>query len=253
MWHRVLLDEPGLRVAEVRCGGGAGWSELESVTSHALVLARQGVFRRRVDGKESLVDPVTGYLQVPGGEQQIAHPAGGDVCTSIRLDPGSCPPPRDSRLLVRPAADLAHRRLIAGVAGSSDPVRLADLASALVAALLVDLVAVGADRRGHRLVNQVREALYHDPNARLTALSRRLVVSPYHLSRVFHRVTGVPLAGYRGQLRARRAMDLLARGDASIGHVAATLGYADQAHLTRALRAQTGATPRQLRRLLHQG
>jgi len=32
-------------------------------------------------------DPTWGYLTAPGEEQRFAHPSGGDVCTSIRVDP----------------------------------------------------------------------------------------------------------------------------------------------------------------------
>ena len=39
-------------------------------------------------------------------------------------------------------------------------------------------------------------------------------------------------------------------GDADLAVLAADLGFADQAHLTRAARAETGHTPARLRALL---
>lgn len=246
-----LLDEPGLRVTEVRCAARhAGWCDAEPVTSYGVVLVRRGVFRRRVDGVESLADPVTGYVQRPGGEQQIAHPAGGDVCTSITVDRPADRPLVVGPVLVAPYVELIHRRLRAA-AGTGDLLTLADHAAALVAALLPGRPGSAPAGRRHRLVDQARQALYADPTRRLTALATELAVSPYHLSRVFHQVSGVTLSGYRARLRAHRALDRLAAGDAAAGRIAAELGYADQAHLTRSLKAQVGLTPGQVRRLLH--
>jgi hypothetical protein len=83
---RRLLDVAGLAVDDVRCDGGArAWSEGESCVD-ALVLVRSGCFRRRVDGRDSLLDPAVLYVQAPGEEQQFAHPhTGGDACTVIRV------------------------------------------------------------------------------------------------------------------------------------------------------------------------
>jgi len=75
-------------------------------------------------------------------------------------------------------------------------------------------------------------------------------VSAYHLSRTFRRVTGLTLSHYRIRLRLRRAMERLAAGERDLAGLAADLGFADQAHLTRALRAETGTTPGALRTLL---
>jgi AraC-like DNA-binding protein len=267
MERHVLLDEPGLRVAEVRCtGGGASWAAPEPTTAYGVVLVRRGVFRRRVDGVESLVDPVTGYVQRPGTEQRFAHPAGGDVCTSITASWPWQPPAVTGAVLVSPQVDVAHRRLIAAAKRGVDAVALADQAAALAAMVLGSdelrgdglrcgalggeaAAAAGPSQR--RLVDRAREALHHDPNRRLTDLATELAASPYHLSRVFHRVTGVTFAGYRTRLRAQRAMDRL--GQAPLARIAADLGFADQAHLTRTLRAQTGVPPRQLRKLLDPG
>lgn len=62
----------------------------------------------------------------------------------------------------------------------------------------------------------------------------------------------MPLTRYRNRLRVGRAMDLLA-GGASPAETAAELGFADQAHLTRTVRAHLGHTPGRLRRLLRDG
>ena len=48
-----------------------------------------------------------------------------------------------------------------------------------------------------------------------------------------------------------RALERLAAGERSLGILAADLGFSDQAHLTRTVRAHVGHTPTALRRLLH--
>jgi AraC-like DNA-binding protein len=293
---QVLLDTPGLRVAEVRCPGhGTGWSAPEEVGAFGIVLVRRGVFRRLVRGVPSLVDSATAYVQVPGTEQRIAHPAGGDVCTSVALPAGTLFPdpvlpeslaalPRAGPVPVTPRIGLVHRLLVARARAGADAVALTDLTAELVAAvfgdvaMFGDVAAAGAAHRGaahrglaqpglaqhgaarhgladlglaqRRLVDGARELLAGDPNRALPDLAGELRVSPYHLSRAFHRGTGVTLRRYRMRLRANAALERLADGEPHLAALAAELGFADQAHLTRTLRAETGLPPGRLRALL---
>ena len=60
--------------------------------------------------------------------------------------------------------------------------------------------------------------------------------------RHFRQAVGVTYKGLHQMLRAQRAIDLLHAGQ-SIIDVAQNLGFADQAHLTRSLKALTGQTP----------
>jgi AraC-like DNA-binding protein len=277
---RVLLDEPGLRVTEVSCPGDhRGWSAPEAVDGLGVVLVRRGVFRRQVDGVESVVDPGSAYLQNPGTEQRIAHPAGADLCTAITLSAAEHDiPARAGPVPVSVRQGLAHRLLVARATAGVDAVTLTDLATDLVAATLDafadpdgdaaghDADGVGHDgdaagrartsvgrRRQRRLVDDAREVLAADPTRPLPELAGWLAVSPCHLSRVFHRVTGVTLGRYRTGLRACAALERLAAGESGLAGLAADLGFADQAHLTRTLRAETGLPPGRLRALLGQG
>jgi AraC-like DNA-binding protein len=250
----VLLDAEGVRVAEVRCPGDhTRWSPTEQVTEFGIVLPRRGVFRRRVDGRESLVDPATGYLQLAGAEQEVAHPAGGDLCTSITLAirDGDPVPPASRPVNVSARLSLRHRLLISQARAGVDAVELGDLAIELATAVLASLAPELGKGPHERLVDRAREVLAAEPTCALPEVAERLAVSPYHLSRVFHRTTGVTLRRYRIRLRTVAALDALAddrsRGLAAI---AAELGFADQAHLTRTLREETGQPPGRLRALL---
>lgn len=67
------------------------------------------------------------------------------------------------------------------------------------------------------------------------------------VSRGFALAYGVPPARYRLGVRIKGAVASLTRGAAPLADVAAANGFADQSHMTRALKAATGATPAQLR------
>jgi AraC-like DNA-binding protein len=259
---RVLLDEPAVNVAEVGCDANtARWSAEEPVTSFGVVLVRSGVFRLRVDGAESLADPVAGYVQRPGSTQQVAHPCGGDRCTVItpsRSLLGSLVDHADGGrpLFTPPAVDLAHRMLLARARQGADRFELTERATALAGGLLdlawdsAGTARPGAATRAGRLVDQARQLLAERTDLGLGDLAQEVGVSAYHLSRTFRRVTGLTLSRYRTSLRLRRAMQRLAAGDRDLAGLSAELGFADQAHLTRALRAEAGTTPAALRTLL---
>ena len=107
--------------------------------------------------------------------------------------------------------------------------------------------------RTRALVDDAREQLAYEAQLGLAELARRVGVSAFYLSRVLRRATGRTLSRYRAELRHRRALERPAGGERNLAGLAAELGYADQAHLTRSLRAATGATPGALRRMLGAG
>jgi AraC-like DNA-binding protein len=232
----------------------------EPVTRPSIVLPVRGVFRLRVDGRETVVDPALTYLQVPGQEQQFAHPAGGDLCTSI--DVGDPTRPDLDALAnrpvpVAPSVTVAHRLLLGRARAGAAPLELTDRAAALVGEVFAGFGAVPVDTGParvlavqRRLVEDARELLSCEPDLALPELARRLNTSPWRLSRLFHKLAGVPLHRYRTRLRVNAAIDRLAGGADSLAALAAELGFADQAHLTRVVRDSTGLPPGRLRALL---
>lgn len=80
-----------------------------------------------------------------------------------------------------------------------------------------------------------------DPPA-LAEVSAEVGVSREHLIRRFTSVHGLPPKAWALQHRVARARVLL-RGGTPPAEVAAALGFADQAHLTRAFRHAMGTTP----------
>jgi AraC-like DNA-binding protein len=260
----LILAADGFLVAEVACGGGSrGWSPEEPVTGLAIVLVRSGIFRRRVNGVDLVVDPMVAYLERPGTVQQIAHPVGGDLCTVIvppseAFDPLTEAPERLlNHLVVAADVDVHHRALLARYRQGADTFELVERTTSLADRLLTGFLAGAskgstdpASRRAGILADKVRELLQTQAERGLRELALAVGVSPCHLSRSFRRATGMTLTRYRRQLRIKHALQCLGEGDNDLARLAADLGFSDQAHFTRVTRLETGATPGKLRTLL---
>ena len=242
----------------------SGWSPAERPVDARLVLIRSGRFRRRGRDGPTDLDPTVGYLGMPGEEERFAHPAGGDVCTSVQLSASTWrelvgEPGRIGRSTVYVDArlELAHRRLLAAGPADIDYLLAEELLRVIAAAL-----RGAADRRmpltdrprpaDARLVQRARAAIHDDhPAARgLFSLAELLGASPYRLSRAFPRELGESLTRYRNRVRVGRALEELPRGTSTLADLAASLGFADQAHFSRVVREHVGHTPAALRREL---
>lgn len=68
-----------------------------------------------------------------------------------------------------------------------------------------------------------------------------------HLSRSFEKLFGVAPATYRADCQAKRAWRLIVASSDSLAGIAVEAGYADQAHMTRAVTRLTGISPRRWR------
>lgn len=178
------------------------------------------------------------------------------MCTSLSLSPKLwhrlTHAPRSSALYLDARADLAHRRLLAATRSGDPAYSLTEsLLGLLSAALPGDTPAPGAPIPAAIVAGARAAILADDPAAAaLLPLAALLDVSPYTLSRAFTRELGISLTHYRNRVRVGRAMDRIEAGEPSLALLAADLGFADQAHLTRTIRRHLGHTPTALRHLL---
>ena len=263
---RTILSRDGVTLADVACRHGRGRGLLEETRrTHGIVFVRSGCFLRSAHGAESVVDPTVAYCMNPGVDERFDHPhADGDDCTALRLDPDlaaslwggehglpSGPVPTS------PEVDVEHRLLLAAARRGADPDELFERVVVLAARTLerADPRRVASGRpstaRARRALSDgAREALAANPDRSLPDLARELMVSPHHLSRVFSAATGWTISRHRMRLRARLALERLAGGDRDLARLAADLGFADQSHLTRVVRSETGRTPAALRAAL---
>lgn len=100
--------------------------------------------------------------------------------------------------------------------------------------------------REHRAIGKAREYLeaHFDEDVSLANLARVVSLSPFYFARLFEKGAGVPPHRYLEGVRIRNACALLDRGE-KIASVAASVGYADQSHLTKRFKRYLGITPRQ--------
>ncbi|MFE8993847.1 helix-turn-helix domain-containing protein [Streptomyces collinus] len=262
-----IATRPDFGISAVACRSDhTRWSEPEVRADYRVVLVRRGRFRRTAAGVPADIDATLAYVGVPGEEESFAHPSGGDHCTAISVAPelwrsmaGETAGPATQTVYVDPQLDLAHRRLLTAAArlGDVDYAVSEELLALLATAIsrtVTGLALIGGASTGHdrSLVVAAREAIAegHPASGTLFSLAELLGVSPYRLSRVFPRELGVSVTRYRHRVRIGRALDRLEAGESSLSVLAADLGYADQAHLTRTMRQYLGHTPTALRRLL---
>jgi AraC-like DNA-binding protein len=229
------------------------------------VFVRRGCFIRSADGHETLLDPTVAFCSNPGEELRYDHPhLHGDDCTAMGLEPalvaslwGGRPSLPAGALPSSPQIDLEHRLLLSAARSHAEPAELTERSIALAARALESVdprpvqsgrpSTVGARRA---LVDGAREALAADPGISLALLARQLAVSPHHLSRVFRSQTGHTLSRHRMRLRARQALERMARGRHDLARLASDLGFADQSHFCRVIRSETGYAPGALRQHL---
>ncbi|MEU5877649.1 AraC family transcriptional regulator [Spirillospora sp. NPDC047279] len=267
---RAVVEGPHFRIDTVDCADDhAGWSRPERSVATQIVLVRRGRFRLDSEGRELVADPTTGYLHAPGVEERFAHPAGGDVCTSITLVGDALlaglPEPRSPEVRVDARLELAHRLLLralpfraTGAAGAAapGPDSLADsLAETVVGLLGLALRDRPDERPGPgrgELARRAREAVVADEPGSddLVGLARSLETSPSHLSRTFRHHVGMTVSRYRNRVRVSRALSRIEEGETDLAALALGLGFSDQAHFGRVMRAELGATPGRVRELL---
>lgn len=100
-----------------------------------------------------------------------------------------------------------------------------------------------------QLVSQCMDYIYHNLHSKLTlaVLSAELGVSESHLSRTFHKETGVTLSAYTAKRRVQEAMNLLRYSDYSSLDIANYLCFSSHSHFISVFKAQTGMTPKEYR------
>jgi AraC family transcriptional regulator len=91
------------------------------------------------------------------------------------------------------------------------------------------------------IADRIADPLTVDELATVAGLPRRPFAAEFKLA------TGMPVHQYVLRQRVDRAVELLTETEQPIADIAAELGFAHQAHLTRVVRRLNGATPAQLR------
>lgn len=87
-----------------------------------------------------------------------------------------------------------------------------------------------------------------DPQLAIGAWAERRHVSRETAWRHFTSAYGVDIAAFRGEARARNAWRMIVSSRLPLADIAATTGFSDQPHMSRAIKALTGRPPGAWRR-----
>lgn len=229
--HRVVCD-----------GCDAPRAAEEQSREPALWLITEGAFELRDRRGRRVADPSRALVFAQGDPFTIRHPAGADVCVALRGPVVTALAERGTRSI--PLAAHAHARIVAAVR-TGDGLAIAEA----IAALGGDDASPTEPHRDRDLAAALADALrlsFAEPTT-LAELAAATGTSMFHACRVFRRVTGATLHGFRRDLRLRHALAMLIDGDAPLADIAAATGFASQSHLTNLFRAQFRATPGSVR------
>ncbi|HTX24575.1 MAG TPA: AraC family transcriptional regulator [Steroidobacteraceae bacterium] len=126
-----------------------------------------------------------------------------------------------------------------------DPDAIVRLAETDLAAAEQELQAQLRPDAGHPLdwPDVLARDLLADPQLRLEAWAARHRLTTETLSRGFGKVFCTSPRTFRAEVRALRALGLIAESSTPLVAIASQTGFADQAHMTRAVRQLTGQPP----------
>ncbi|MBL8936451.1 MAG: helix-turn-helix transcriptional regulator [Archangium sp.] len=196
-----------------------------------LVIARRDGVRRAVlvgPSTRALLKSTTGLEHVV-----VARLLPGVVTELLGVPVGSL---RDR---VSPLAAVGHRRLNAIMRERS--------VEAMAAALGSWLDAAPRSAECAAATQALLVVMRSEPEALLRTVANEVACSERSLRRLFAGTVGVPPGRCQGLSRVRRAVHALVTADTAAARVAVETGYADQAHLTRDVRARVSMTPAALR------
>jgi AraC family transcriptional regulator len=271
--ERILFASPLVCLGEFRCSVGDADFRGGICSGHTIVFPREALWIQHAGSRRFVADPTRVTFYNRGQEyrrfplsntdrcdwlafpDRIVRNVVADVDGSIGRDPfpfGFGPS--------HPHLYLRQRRLFARCHASSRPTPLDVEESAL------DILH-GALRRAfgtascqhRRYPRDVDERLQHvrallatglDEHFSLSQLADAVDLSPYHLSRTFHRISGITLATYRTWLRVLHSLEPVADG-ADLSAVAQDLGFSSHSHFTYAFRRAFTAPPSAVRASLN--
>lgn len=274
---RPLYESPIISVHDYCCHierSGPGGEEASDANN--IVLMRHGAFARHFGRRAVTADVNQAVFFSRDSTYRVSHPADcGDRGTVFTVSPrvlndivreldptidehpeqpfrfvtGPC----DSRVFWR------HRELVQRLE-AADPLEplWADVTALQLVADVLESAFVHSDGGARKPKREGTDAEHAErteaAKAYLAAsMSERITlddvasavnVSPFHLARIFHKHTGVPVHRYLTQLRLRASLERL---DGDLTTVALELGFSSHSHFTDAFRREFGKSPSEMR------
>ena len=103
----------------------------------------------------------------------------------------------------------------------------------------------GVSARHRDTVHDIETILSRNPDERVTlkGIAHDVGLSPYHVCRLFHRVTGQRLHQYRLRLRLRDALGDIVESARPLVDIALDAGFSSHSHFTNSFRHEFEVTP----------
>ena len=193
--------------------------------------------------REAFVAVVLSGSYVEAGDRGRVRVGAGDVVLHGRYESHlDCFAVDGAEVLVLPYVDVSSHSGVARIEDPDEVARMAECdisqAARHVADHLRPAAAVDEDWPD-RLARQLRA----DPDVVIHEWAEEVGLSPESVSRGFRRVYGLAPVTFRARMRALRAFALL-DCPRPLADIAASCGFADQAHLSRSIRQLTGYSPK---------
>lgn len=153
---------------------------------------------------------------------------------------------RGAEVLVLPLPAAWDGPVHGRIADPDAIVRAAERSASEATALLLDGLA-GAPPRAEDWPDALASSLRADPSLSLGDWAETAGLHAASVSRGFRQVFALTPAGFRQVQRAHRAVAAITRTATPLAALAQDCGFADQAHMTRAVVKLTGTTPSALR------
>ena len=256
----ILFSSSALRIYRVRCRpDGHGCGPVEQVTADHVVYPLRGIFVKHHGPAERVVADCCHALFFKAGEPyRVSHPVGGDECLS--LEPSGellAGIPFRARVAPLGAQGIAARKLLSHRLERrvASPLEAEERALDLLCAIApapssAKLVAARAGARHGEMVEAIQIILARSPGRPWTLgeLAKSVHSSPFHLARVFRRLTRTSLHQYQQHVRLAAALDEVLDTSRDLTTIALDLGFSSHSHFTASFRAGFGVTPSFLRR-----
>lgn len=257
MKSTVSVFRPGPEGFEILCvQGAAGAIPLHLHASWCFIAVESGERHLSSAGCSVVVRPGDAVAVPAGLAHACSSPEGGCDFLAVSIPADMLPDwIRDFRgtQFFRLASDGSLTERLAAIMETRDAIEassLPELLSQAVSAMdPLAVSALNAPASGEAIVEKARLILDNPESSGLDLheVSRRAGASPFHLSRQFRRVTGLPPGEYRTLTQLRQARTLLVQG-AALADAAAASGFHDQSHLTLRFKKYMGITPGQFAR-----
>lgn len=112
--------------------------------------------------------------------------------------------------------------------------------------IINDTESTANDKNNGNLIDEVIVYIsenFHDENINVSTISQKFGLTPYYVSSIFKRTTGIRLVDYIARLRLEKAKELLINSQDNIETIAISVGFGNAKTFTRTFIKFEGTTP----------